>query len=379
MNSPDAFRKKITRLLRRELTDKEFQDIWHVKEVLEIRDDDALWDILIALNYYLFEYREFPTKIAEAAAEVLEGTQSAAATVAEAAIQKAHADLAAAVATAAQGVAKEIAGQRRAQWTTVAMATIVAGVAVFAGGWWYAYGQGEKAAEAAFQAQVPAFAWLASEAGQRAQDLSAEGTIDWLDSHDGRLARRFSTEGGIEWLGSEEGQRARQLSADGTLQWVDSDEGRQARKMEKDGLIRWLTSNEGLRARELSADGATAWLDSRAGRRARELSADGTIAWFDSGEGRRARELSGHGTLEWAESKAGQRARQLTADGTISVLETVVGRRLIAAARHPTAGPYFVRMMDCRPYDKDQRWFLSDNMAWCVADGRSWWPYHPAR
>ena len=340
------------------LTDADVQRLYRIKNALRLGDNDALWLLLMALDYPVTFYEKLPAQMKQASMEVLNEFRATADAIAKASAEAAKADLAKAVATTAQQVASDVVGVKRSRWVATAAIAIGLGVAMVAGGWLYAYVKGRSDMEITLRAQQPALTWLGSSAGQRARELSDQGIIEWVDSLDGFMARQYSREGLIAWLVSDAGKRARELSAEGVVEWIDSPRGRLAREFSANGSIQWLASEQGQLARALSHDGIIEWLDSPAGRRAHELSTDGTIAWFDS--------------------DVGQRARELSADGTIDMLETRVGRRLMAAARSG-AGRHFVDMMDCRSPDEGPSWFVSKDRGWCGTDGRTWWPYLPAR
>lgn len=337
-------------------TDADVQRLYRAKNALRLGDDDALWLLLIALDYPVTFYEKLPGQLKKASTDVLTDFRATADAIAKASAEAAKANLAEAVATTAQQVASDVAGVKRSRWVATAVIAIVLGVAVVAGGWWYAYAKGRSDMQITLRAQQPALTWLGSSAGQRARELSEQGIIEWVDSPAGVTARQYSREGLIAWLVSDAGKRARELSTDGTVEWIDSPQGRLARELSTNGSIRWLDSEKGRNARALSDDGVIQWLDSPAGRRARELSTDGTIAWFDS--------------------DAGQRARELSDNGTIDVLKTTVGRRLMAAARSKL-GRYFVDMLDCHPRHNQGSWYPSDDRVWCINYGRTRWPYVP--
>ena len=340
-------------------TDADVQRLYRIKNALRLGDDDAMWLVLIALDYPVTFYEKLPAQMKKASIDVLNDFRATADAIAKASAEAAKANLAKAVATTAQQVASDVAGVKRSRWVATATIAIGVGVAVVAGGWLYAYAKGRSDMEITLRAQQPALTWLGSTAGQRARELSDQGIIEWVDSLAGVMARQYSREGLNAWLVSDAGKRARELSAEGVVEWIDSPQGRLAREFSANGSIQWLASEQGQLARALSHDGVIEWLDSPAGRRAHELSTDGTIAWFDSEKGQRARELSG--------------------DGTFSVLETEVGRRLVAAARLDQ-GRYFVDMMDCEPFSENlPRWEVTKDRVWCVTAGRTWWPYLPAR
>lgn len=326
------------KLTGQSLTDADAQRLYRVKNALHLADNDALWLLLMALDYPVTFYEKLPAQMKKASMDVLNDFRATADAIAKASAEAAKANLAKAIATTAQQVASDVAGAKRARWIATAAIVISLGIAVVAGGWSYAYAKGRSDMAITLRAQQPALTWLVSNAGQRARELSDQGIIEWVDSPTGVMARQYSREGLIAWLMSDAGKRARELSAEGVVEWIDSPRGRLAREFTANGSIQWLASNQGQLARALSHDGIIDWMDSPAGRRARELSADGTI----------------------------------------DVLETRVGRRLMAAARSD-AGGYFVDMMDCRWPDGGPSWFVSKNGDWCGTDGAIWWPYLPAR
>ena len=106
----DSFAK----LLARQPTDAERQRLYQVRDALGLKNNDALWLVLMALEHYQGQYEQFPAKIAQAAKETLAGFKATA--EAKAAAEAAKADLAAAVAIAAHRVADQVAGTRELRW-----------------------------------------------------------------------------------------------------------------------------------------------------------------------------------------------------------------------------------------------------------------------
>lgn len=62
--------EKIQKLLNRQLRDSEIERLNRIQEVIEISDNDALWDIIIALEYHRAYYEELPQKIASLAGQI---------------------------------------------------------------------------------------------------------------------------------------------------------------------------------------------------------------------------------------------------------------------------------------------------------------------
>lgn len=65
-------------LLGRELSGEEKDRLRRIKDTLQIADNDALWDVIIALEYQRSYYTELPEKISSAAAEIFNGLSQAA-------------------------------------------------------------------------------------------------------------------------------------------------------------------------------------------------------------------------------------------------------------------------------------------------------------
>ena len=61
----------IEKLLGRELTEDEQERLARIQDILGIADNDALWDILIALEYQRAFYEALPEKISGASADIL--------------------------------------------------------------------------------------------------------------------------------------------------------------------------------------------------------------------------------------------------------------------------------------------------------------------
>ena len=119
------------KLLGRESKPAEREQLYRVKEALGLRDNDALWLVLFALQYYDSLYRQFPKAIGQEAARVLGETRTAADASMRASLEQAKADLTRSMAIAAQGVAREAARRQRVQWAIAGMAL---GSALFGAG-----------------------------------------------------------------------------------------------------------------------------------------------------------------------------------------------------------------------------------------------------
>ncbi|WP_296713085.1 hypothetical protein [Rhodoblastus sp.] len=119
----------------RTATEAERVQLRKIRDALDLRDNDALWSVLFALQYYDSLYRQFPKAIAAEATKILAETRAASEAVMRANVASAHADLARAVALTAQGVARSVARRWQLRWTIIgaAVGAIIFASGVFAG------------------------------------------------------------------------------------------------------------------------------------------------------------------------------------------------------------------------------------------------------
>ena len=128
-------------LLNRQPTDAERQALYRVRDALALDNNDALWVILMALQYHQSQYEKFPKAIAQAAQDILVDFRVTADATAQASAQAAKADMASAVASTATKVAKQKAGTVKTQWI-VACVVVVTGCLGVTG--WLAYQAGDN-------------------------------------------------------------------------------------------------------------------------------------------------------------------------------------------------------------------------------------------
>lgn len=119
------------KLLGRTATETERDQLRKIRDALDLRDNDALWSVLFALQYYDSLYRQFPKAIAAEAKQILSATRKTVEATARAAVEDARAELVRAIAISAQGVAESVARRRQMQW---ALAGILVGAVIFAAG-----------------------------------------------------------------------------------------------------------------------------------------------------------------------------------------------------------------------------------------------------
>jgi hypothetical protein len=182
----DAF----TQLIGKQPSDAEVQQLYKVRDALGIKNNDALWLVLIALQYYEKQYEKFPRVIAKAAQDTLSNFKETADSVIEASAQAAKEDLAKAVAQAAQEVARNTAAKQMWQW---ALGCIAAAFLCFGAFGWYMHSSAYKAGFSAGYAE-----------GYK-KSVDEKAAASWANTPQGRLAYRFAQLGQLDALARCEG------------------------------------------------------------------------------------------------------------------------------------------------------------------------------
>lgn len=180
-------------------TDKQLQDLYRVKETLGIRDHDALWEVMIALQYHLHLYKEVPENIQNRSDEItqrLEDTSTkvcndfeqaclAAARENLTLIQKrtkefetqSQKNITAGARDAVLGVARDVSIKEKSKWITIAATTCgIASLALVGLGFWLG---NMKGFDNAVNAKVK-YHWSGTKAGQEAFQLYKAGSIHAL-------------------------------------------------------------------------------------------------------------------------------------------------------------------------------------------------------
>jgi hypothetical protein len=131
MTDPTTAISSFERLLGRAATESEREQLRRVQAELGLRENDALWLVIFALQYYESLYRQFPKAIAAEAQRVLLETRGVAEATIRAGAESAKADLAKAIAIAARDVARDVARRQMMQWLIVGM---LVGASLFSAG-----------------------------------------------------------------------------------------------------------------------------------------------------------------------------------------------------------------------------------------------------
>lgn len=179
------------KLLGRQPSSKERENLYRVREALGIKDNDALWLIIIALEHYQTLYGRFPAAITEAAKATLAEAKAAATAQAHAAASEAKRDLAEAVARTAHDIAKQVATTRMFRWAAGCTAVVVITIT---GVGWFSYAQGRSSGLARgwaegrrdTQDEQARASWANTPEGQVAYGLAQAGSLRELATCGGR-------------------------------------------------------------------------------------------------------------------------------------------------------------------------------------------------
>ena len=119
MNETTAPLSSFERMLGRAATERERDQLRRVQAELGLRENDALWLVIFALQYYDGLYRQFPKAIAAEAQRVLSDTRATAEATIRAGAESAKADLAKAIAMTARDVARDVARRQMIHWLVI--------------------------------------------------------------------------------------------------------------------------------------------------------------------------------------------------------------------------------------------------------------------
>nr|WP_172693398.1 hypothetical protein [Pseudomonas fluorescens]AWH58501.1 Putative mobilization protein MobE [Pseudomonas fluorescens] len=124
----DDIESSFKALLGRQPSEKEVERLYRVKNALNIRDNDAMWMILMALESYDTLYSKYPALIAGQVDVVIEKQRELIAEIVDAESKKALSTLSAAVAQTSHLVATKVANTARWQaWGWVCVGLIAFG------------------------------------------------------------------------------------------------------------------------------------------------------------------------------------------------------------------------------------------------------------
>lgn len=179
----DSFRELVDKLP----TDQDRQELFGARDMLNIKNNDALWPLLVMLRHYETIYSKVPALITQTVKDAVKRARSAAEAELKAASARAEADLARSVADTAAKIADRRAGAKRWQWIAVSLALATAGltaVNILASRSGRAVGRADGY-EAARDERA-ADSWANTPEGQLAYGLAKAGSIRVLATCSGR-------------------------------------------------------------------------------------------------------------------------------------------------------------------------------------------------
>jgi len=175
------------KLLGRQPSDAEQQSLYRVRDALGLKNNDALWLVLMALQHYQWQYEKFPQAIAQAAKDTLVNFKATADATVKASAEAAKADLAQAVAAAAQEVAHNTSAKQMWQWATGCISVAFLCLGLF--GWYmheFGYKSGLGAGYTEAKDEKAAAAWANTPEGLMAYHFAQSGELQRLARCNGK-------------------------------------------------------------------------------------------------------------------------------------------------------------------------------------------------
>jgi hypothetical protein len=183
------------RLLGRQPGDRERQALFRARDALNLKDNDALWLVLMALGHFETLYAQFPALISRAATDVSEKVKATADAELKAAVARTRSELARSLAQTAHEIAGQVASTRR--WRTVTWAVVItAGVFVGTGAAMYRVGRasgvaiGQREGYDQARDEKAANAWANTPEGQLGYGLAQAGSLRDLATCSGKTFSR---------------------------------------------------------------------------------------------------------------------------------------------------------------------------------------------
>jgi hypothetical protein len=184
-----------TKLLRMQPSDQEKQTLLRTRDALNLKNNDALWLVLIVLGHYETLYSRFPSLIEKAAASVTERVKAAAEAELKAATARTHAELAKSVAQTANDIADHAASAKRSTWFAVAFTVAASmlmgiGVGMFRVGVSSGRSAGEHEGYLQARSEKAAESWANTPEGQLGFRLAEVGSLRELATCSGKILSR---------------------------------------------------------------------------------------------------------------------------------------------------------------------------------------------
>jgi hypothetical protein len=182
----------------RQPNDKERQRLMRGRAAAGIKDNDALWTLLMVLEHYETLYERFPALIAKAASDVTNNARAAAEAELKAAAARSRAEMAKSVAQAALEIADRVASANRWKWIAMSFA-LAAAIFVGIGAGMYRQGVrsgvaiGRVDGYASAHDEKAAAAWANTPEGLIAVGLAKAGSLRELAACSGKGWKKRGT------------------------------------------------------------------------------------------------------------------------------------------------------------------------------------------
>lgn len=173
------------KLLGRQPSDADRQQLYKVRDALGLKNNDALWLVLMALQHYQGQYEKFPQAIAQAAKDTLVSFKVTADATVKASAEAAKADLAQAVAAAAHEVAHNTSAKQMWQWAGGSIAVAFLCVGLFG---WYMHSSGHDSG------------YNSGYGVGYSEAKNEKAAAAWANTPEGKLAYRFAQSGELQRL-----------------------------------------------------------------------------------------------------------------------------------------------------------------------------------
>jgi len=163
---------------RRKPTAEEVERLERVMDVLDVRENDAIMTLMVALEFYLGLYGSVPGRIEAAAKAAVGETKETTEKIASTAAQLAHGDLVEQLGKAVNQVASDAA--KKQQWKALGAGIAAAAISLLVTGW-MCFDAGKEAGYGAAikvaRNETAAAAWANTPEGQLAYRLALAGSL----------------------------------------------------------------------------------------------------------------------------------------------------------------------------------------------------------
>ena len=186
MNELDESYQK---LLGRQPSDEERQNLYKVRDALGLKNNDALWLVLMVLEHYKSQYEQLPAAIAKSASDTLQKFGSTADAIMKASAEKAKSDLAEKLASAESEIARNASKKEMWQWPATC---IVVSFFLFASFGKYMNQNGHEAGEKIGGETGYKTGYGTGYVAGYKQAEDEKAAANWANTLEGNLAYRFS-------------------------------------------------------------------------------------------------------------------------------------------------------------------------------------------